>query len=319
MVYGGRMKLNKVDLNLLKIFVTVYQERSLRKASEKLFVTTPAVSQSIKKLKESLGEELFVLSNKQFLPTPYSDSLYQKVFPLLEGLAMAIEEGKQFDPCQINEEFHVECNPHVLPWLTPELYLLLSQQSPGSTLVTHTISKHSIERLQQGLVDVVVHFEVENLPSDIIAVPIATLTFVLAVRKNHPYKGTNANIDELLEYPFAHVDMAYLDPNKHSRLEEEVTKLGKSMAISLRTTSLSGLIETIKQTDIIAPCMQPVVERYKNDIRAVFVDDLEQPALVEVYAFLNKKNQHAAKFIWLLDLIDTVMANSKAAIKDAAT
>ncbi|MFA0232768.1 LysR family transcriptional regulator, partial [Vibrio sp. 10N.261.45.A7] len=64
------MKLNNVDLNLLKVFVVVYQEQSLRKAGEKLFVSTPAVSQSIKKLKESLGEELFVLSNKQFLPTP---------------------------------------------------------------------------------------------------------------------------------------------------------------------------------------------------------------------------------------------------------
>ncbi|MFA0482082.1 LysR family transcriptional regulator, partial [Vibrio splendidus] len=32
------MKLNNVDLNLLKVFVVVYQEKSLRKAAEKLFV-----------------------------------------------------------------------------------------------------------------------------------------------------------------------------------------------------------------------------------------------------------------------------------------
>nr|WP_240698674.1 LysR family transcriptional regulator [Vibrio lentus] len=30
------------------MFITVYQEQSLRKASEKLCVTTPAVSQNIK-------------------------------------------------------------------------------------------------------------------------------------------------------------------------------------------------------------------------------------------------------------------------------
>ena len=87
------MKLSNVDLNLLKVFVVVYQEQSLRKASEKLFVSTSAVSQSIKKLKESLGEELFVLSNKQFLPTPYSDQLYQRISLYLMGYSLRLQKA----------------------------------------------------------------------------------------------------------------------------------------------------------------------------------------------------------------------------------
>nr|WP_235800438.1 LysR family transcriptional regulator [Vibrio lentus] len=35
-------------MNLLKVFIIVYQEQSLRKAGKKLCVTTPAVSQNIK-------------------------------------------------------------------------------------------------------------------------------------------------------------------------------------------------------------------------------------------------------------------------------
>ena len=234
------MKLNNVDLNLLKVFVVVYQEKSLRKAAEKLFVSTPAVSQSIKKLKESLGEELFVLSHQKFLPTPYSDDLYRRVFPLLDGLVMAIEEGKQFKPADLNEDFKLEVNPHVLPWLTPALFHQLSVESPLSRLISHTSSHNSLERLKSGEIDFVIHFEAENLPAEIIAVPLVTLKFVLAVRADHPFKASIATIDDLLSFPFAHVDLAYFDQNKHSRLEEEVLSQGKTINMALRTTSIVG-------------------------------------------------------------------------------
>lgn len=304
------MKLSNVDLNLLKVFVVVYQEQSLRKASEKLFVSTPAVSQSIKKLKESLGEELFVLSNKQFLPTPFSDELYQRVYPLLDGLFIAIEEGKQFNPAELEYTFHIEANPHILPWLTPALFNQIADESPKSTLVTHTISQHSLEKLQQGAVDFVVHFGAEELPSEIIAVPLINLSFVLAARRDHPFKGTKANINELALYPFAHVDLAYFDKSKNSRIEEEAIVRGVSLNMGLRTTSIVGLIETVKQSNVLAPCMLPVIEQHHNDIRSIEVEGLDGAEEMELFAYIHKKNQHSAKYKWLLDLIETSMAKA---------
>ncbi|MEL0607822.1 LysR family transcriptional regulator [Vibrio echinoideorum] len=305
------MKLNNVDLNLLKVFVVVYQEKSLRKAGEKLFVSTPAVSQSIKKLKESLGEELFVLSYKQFLPTPYSDDLYRRVFPLLDGLVTAIEEGKQFAPADLNEDFKIEANPHILPWLTPALFHQLSMESPFSRLISHTSSQNSLERLRSDEVDFVIHFEAESLPAEIIAVPLVTLKFVLAVRADHPFKASIATIDDLLSFPFAHVDLAYFDQNKHSRLEEEVLSQGKSINMALRTTSIVGLIETIKHSNIIAPCMPPVIEQHKGVLRSIVIEGLEERAEeMEVFAYLHKKNQHSSKYKWLLDLIETAMVDA---------
>lgn len=304
------MKLNNVDLNLLKVFVVVYQEKSLRKAGEKLFVSTPAVSQSIKKLKESLGEELFVLSNKQFLPTPFSDDLYQRVYPLLDGLFIAIEEGRQFSPADLEDTFHIEANPHILPWLTPAMFKLVTNESPKSTLITHTISQHSLEKLQQGSIDFVVHFGAEDLPSEIIAVPLGKLSFVLAVRHEHPVKESIAKIEDLLSFPFAHVDLAYFDKSKKSRIEEEATRRGMHINMVLRTTSIVGLIETVKQTNVIAPCMLPVVEQHSQDVRAITVTGLEGAEEMQVFAYIHKKNQYSAKYKWLLDHIETAMTEA---------
>ncbi|MFA0255448.1 LysR family transcriptional regulator [Vibrio breoganii] len=138
------MNLNKIDLNLLKVFVTVYQEKSLKRAAERLFVTTPAVSQNIKKLKEALNEELFVLSHRQFVPTPYSDDLYAKVFPLLEGIGLALEETKIFDPSTLQQSFNLDVSPHLQVWLGTSLFKTFHEQSPRSTLVLHTITPSTL-------------------------------------------------------------------------------------------------------------------------------------------------------------------------------
>ena len=48
---------NKIDS--YKIFESVARNESISKASEELFISQPAVSQSIKKLEETIGGELF--------------------------------------------------------------------------------------------------------------------------------------------------------------------------------------------------------------------------------------------------------------------
>ena len=48
---------NKIDS--YKIFESVARNESISKASEELFISQPAVSQSIKKLEDSIGGELF--------------------------------------------------------------------------------------------------------------------------------------------------------------------------------------------------------------------------------------------------------------------
>ncbi|GEA51496.1 transcriptional regulator [Vibrio inusitatus NBRC 102082] len=301
------MNLNKIDFNLLKIFVTVYQEKSLKKAAEKLFVTTPAVSQNIKKLKELLNEELFVLSHRQFLPTPYSDDLYTRVFPLLEGISLAIEQTKMFDPSVLQQSFKLDINPHLHVWLGTELFKLFHQQSPESTLVLHAISSNTREELCNGTIDAAIHFEAENLPPEIIAVPLTQLSFVIAMRRDHPFKKSEAHIDELLGYPFAHIDLAYLDQNKHSRLEDKLKESGKHIHMAMRTTSVTGLLTTLVHTDTVAPCFPPSIEPFKKELRQVRILDMNEIGTMQLYIYIHQKNLNSPKYKWLMGLISDAL------------
>ncbi len=53
-----------MDLNELRVFLTVATERSFSRAAGKLYRTQPAVSQTIQRLEQDLGERLFDRSSK---------------------------------------------------------------------------------------------------------------------------------------------------------------------------------------------------------------------------------------------------------------
>src|SRR6266550_3706929 len=58
------MERRDMDLSELRVFLKVASERSFSRAAMKLHRTQPAVSQSIKRIEDALGERLFDRSTK---------------------------------------------------------------------------------------------------------------------------------------------------------------------------------------------------------------------------------------------------------------
>jgi DNA-binding transcriptional LysR family regulator len=60
---------NSLDLNLLRVFDAVMEERSVLRASQKVFLSQSAVSHSLARLREMLDDELFIRTNAGMQPT----------------------------------------------------------------------------------------------------------------------------------------------------------------------------------------------------------------------------------------------------------
>ncbi len=63
------------DLNLVKPFLSVYQQRSITKAAESLELTQPAVSAAIKRFEAVVGYSLFVRVGRSIEPTSMAHKL----------------------------------------------------------------------------------------------------------------------------------------------------------------------------------------------------------------------------------------------------
>lgn len=80
------------DLNRLGVFFRVYQSASVSRAAEELHVTKSAVSQSIKKLEEEIGESLFLRKGSRIYPTEFAAKLFEAIAPLMATLAKHQEQ-----------------------------------------------------------------------------------------------------------------------------------------------------------------------------------------------------------------------------------
>ncbi len=81
-----------VNLELYKVFCAVAKQGSLTKASEELFISQPAVSQSIKQLERQLGGKLFERTRNGMELTENGKALYDAVKDALRALSSAEEK-----------------------------------------------------------------------------------------------------------------------------------------------------------------------------------------------------------------------------------
>ncbi|SUY01501.1 transcriptional regulator [Citrobacter koseri] len=82
--------LKKFDLNLLIIFECIYQNLSISKAAETLYITPSAVSQSLQRLRTQFNDPLFIRSGKGITPTVTGINLHHHLEENLNSLEQTI-------------------------------------------------------------------------------------------------------------------------------------------------------------------------------------------------------------------------------------
>ena len=119
-----------LDLNLLRVFDEVMQERSLTKAAHNLSLTQPAVSNALRRLRDTLGDELLVRSGQGLQATPLALKLWPTVRDALQNLQHTLV-GQAFDAATSNQTFVLTMADATAAELIPPLVNVLETQAPG--------------------------------------------------------------------------------------------------------------------------------------------------------------------------------------------
>ena len=97
MTMPAALNFRTLDLNLLRVFDIVMTERNLTRAAERLSISQPAVSNALKRLKESVGEDLLTRTPSGVKPTPRAEALWPEVRRALGHLRAVFAPG-EFNP-----------------------------------------------------------------------------------------------------------------------------------------------------------------------------------------------------------------------------
>ncbi|HFF5730113.1 TPA: LysR family transcriptional regulator, partial [Vibrio cholerae O1] len=90
--------LRDYDLNLLTVFDSVMKLGSVSKAADKLGMTSAAVSQNLSRLREQVGDPLFIRQGRGLQPTQYALNMHKHVAEGLSAIRFGLETDAGFDP-----------------------------------------------------------------------------------------------------------------------------------------------------------------------------------------------------------------------------
>lgn len=96
-----------MDLNLVRVFVTIYETRSVTGAAERLFLTQPSISHALGKLREALRDPLFVRGPEGMVPTAYAELAYRKFSAAMAQIDSAIEPINEFQAATSSQRFRI--------------------------------------------------------------------------------------------------------------------------------------------------------------------------------------------------------------------
>jgi len=142
-----------LDLNLLRVFDAIMEERSVLRASQRVFLSQSAVSHSLARLREMLDDELFVRTAGGMQPTARAVAMAPMVREALKTLETAIGLPK-FDPGSSTQRFTIAASDFTTMAVAPHLLQIFNAEAPQVDIVIRPVTRIDLaEQIDLGRID----------------------------------------------------------------------------------------------------------------------------------------------------------------------
>jgi DNA-binding transcriptional LysR family regulator len=147
-----------LDIKLLRLLDQLYTTRSVTRAAQALGQSQPTASIWLTKLRQQLGDPLFVRTAQGMLPTPRTEALMVTVREVLDGLKRLSQLSAAFDPATAQRRFSIAMTDASHITLLPRLLAHVRALAPGVSLEASRIDVNLAEALQSGKADLALGF-----------------------------------------------------------------------------------------------------------------------------------------------------------------
>jgi DNA-binding transcriptional LysR family regulator len=144
-----------LDLNLLRLFDALAEERSVTRAGARLGLTQSAVSHALNRLRHALQDELFVRGPDGMRPTARAQEMAPKLRQGLDQLQLALAPAA-FAPAETQRRFLIAAGAYICTVLMPGVVERLRQEAPGAELRLTRTGPTLGDDLLSGRIDLVV-------------------------------------------------------------------------------------------------------------------------------------------------------------------
>ncbi|MGF1721344.1 LysR family transcriptional regulator [Vibrio kyushuensis] len=137
--------MKNTELNLIPIFVAIYEEKSLSKAAARLEISQPAVSKALARLRDVYDDSLFHRASNGVQPTSFATDIYPALAVSLKNFQSTLTSSRDFDPKVANRVYSIACISMAAYSLIPRAFKNIRDIAPNITLEVHPLFTEDYE------------------------------------------------------------------------------------------------------------------------------------------------------------------------------
>jgi len=237
--------LRDVDLNLLHALYALLEERHVSHAAKRSFLSQPAMSRALDRLRETFADPLLVRTGRVYERTPRGERVLRELESIMRRLETMVQ-GEEFSPARSQERFRVAMTDHGSTILLPVLLQRIRKAAPDARLEVSAWRTQAYEDVAAGRIDVAL--SAEAVPPALEYELIFNLDFVCLVGSAQPVRTRRFTLRQYLQLPHALVET--LD-GQQTMVDRPLAQLGVKRRVALRIPFFIPAIFAIARTDLI--------------------------------------------------------------------
>lgn len=271
-----------MDIRQLRYFVQTAEDKSYRIASEKLYLSPPALFAAIKQLEHDIGSPLFNYTNKQLLLTPDGRDLYERAIKILQlhtdTMNFFQEKKTGHQGCLrigISQLF-ATCffSSAITDFIRDYPNIILNFHESGSVEIQKMVMN---DELDIGFVVSPLFFETSNF--DLYPIENTEHTKVFVCNKDHPL--ANKQIVSYQDLKQEHFLMLNDDFTFMTALRNDSQKAGFVPDVTMRSSLVDFIIEVVGNSTLVTILPSIFLKKYDSErIKVVNIKENDYHATV---------------------------------------
>ena len=249
----------RFDLNLLRNLDALLRERNVTSAANLLGLSQPAMSNSLRRLRDLFDDPLLIRTSEGMTPTERALALQPLIQEILASVEQAVQPQTRFDASRSDRVFRIMASDYAESSLLPYVLRRLRVEAPQVTLDIMTPSDVSFPDVEQGKVDMVIN-RFDSLPQSFHQKILWSDRFACLYSKHNPIND-DFNLESYLAAKHVWVSKTGMgvgvgmNPANVQRLgwvDEALTRIDKQRQISVFTRHYQAAMLLAQDSDLIA-------------------------------------------------------------------
>jgi DNA-binding transcriptional LysR family regulator len=244
------MDSKKLDLNLLAALEALLSERNVTRAANRLGISQPALSARLNRMRDVLGDQLFIPAQRGIVPTQYALELEKPLHEALEELRNVVASQAPFDPFAATQDFAIAASDYIHHVWTLPFIRQMPAVAPNCRIALHTVDRTNLfKRMEQGEIDLA-FLTPEAAPPNLQSRRLLSERYVVIGRQDHP------RLQRQIDLPtFCALDHVLVSPRGgafEGATDIALQTLGAKRRVAVSVASFVLVPEIVRQSDMIA-------------------------------------------------------------------